>query len=125
MDRDNGKKLINRADNKNHLWNPSKNSQVCSLHFVGGKPTPLNPNPTLTMGYNADKRATVLSTSSGKRKRKVNFTLEVKAKKKSTENLPVLPKAAHSESNKHHAAEIVDEETSKQCAFLTLTCQAK
>ena len=107
MDRDNWKKLINRADNKNHLWNPSKDSRVCSLHFVDGKPTPLN----------ADKRATLLSPPSGKRKRKLNLTLEVEGKKrKSTENLPVPPKAAHSESTKHHAAEIVYEETSEQCA---------
>ena len=58
------------------------------------------------MGYNADKLATLLSPS-GKRKRKLNFTVEVKGKKrKSTENSSVLPKAAHSESTKH-AAEIV------------------
>ena len=106
MDRDNWKKRINRADDKNHLWNPSQDSKVCSLHFVDGKPTPLNPNPTLAMGYNADKHATLLSPPSGKRKRKLNFTLEVKGKKrKSTENLPVLPKAAHSESTKHHACQ--------------------
>ena len=50
------------------------------------------------MGCNADTRATLLSLSSDKRKRKLNFTLEVKGKKrKSTENLSVLPKAAHSE----------------------------
>ena len=63
------------------------------------------------MGYNADKRATFLSPPSGKRKRKLNVSLEVKGKKrKSTENLSVLPKAAHSESTKHAA------ETSDQCA---------
>ena len=63
------------------------------------------------MGYNADKRATLLSPPWGKRKRKLNFTLEVKGKKrKSTENLSVFPKAAHSESTKHAA------ETSEQCA---------
>ena len=59
------------------------------------------------MGYNADKRATLLSPPSGKRKRKPNFTLEIKGKKrKSTENLSVLSKAAHSESTKYHPAEI-------------------
>ena len=57
------------------------------------------------MGYNANKLATL--SPSGKRKRKLNFTVEVKGKKrKSTENSSVLPKAAHSESTKH-AAEIV------------------
>ena len=111
VDRGNWKKLINRADNKNHLWNPSKDNRVCSLYFVDGKPTPLNPNPTLALSYNADKRATMLSPPSGKRERKLNFTLEVKGKKrKSTENLSALPKAAHSESTKHAA------ETSEQCA---------
>ena len=63
------------------------------------------------MGYNADKCATLLSPPSGKRKRKLNFILEVKGKKRnSTKNLSVLPKAAHSESAKHGA------ETSEQCA---------
>ena len=109
MDRDNWKKLINQADNKNHLWNPSKDSRVCSLHFADGKPTLLNSNPTLAMGYNADKRATLLSPPSGKRKRKLNFTLEVKGKKrKGTENLSVFPKVAHSESIKN-AAETSEE----------------
>ena len=104
-------KIINRADNKNHLWNPPENSRVYSLHSVDGKPTSLNSNPILAMSYNADKRARLLSPPLGKRKRKLNFTLEVKAKKrKSTENLSVLPKAAHSESTKHAA------ETPEQCA---------
>ena len=117
------KKLINRADSKNHLWSLSKDSRVCSLHFVDGKLTPLNPNPTLAMGYNADKRATLLSPPSGKRKRKLNFTLEVKGKKrKSTENLSVLPKAAHSESTKH-AAEFMKKPVSN--VLLILTFQAK
>ena len=63
------------------------------------------------MDYNADKLATLLSFPSGKRKRKLNFTLELKGKKrKITENLSVLPKAAHSESTKHAS------ETSEQCA---------
>ena len=63
------------------------------------------------MDYNADKLATLLPFPSGKRKRKLNFTLELKGKKrKITENLSVLPKAAHSESTKHAS------ETSEQCA---------
>ena len=56
------------------------------------------------MGCNVDTRATLLSLSSDKkvfvsfRHFLLNFTLEVKGKKrKSTENLSVLPKAAHSE----------------------------
>ena len=56
------------------------------------------------MGYNADKRAALSSPPSGKRKRKLTFTLDVKGKKrKSNKNLSVLPKAAHSESTKHAA----------------------
>ena len=81
LDRDNWKKLIKWGDSKNHLWNPSKDSRVCSLHFVDSKPTPLNPNLTLVIGYNTDKRATLLPPS-GKRKRKLNFALKVKGKKK-------------------------------------------
>ena len=59
------------------------------------------------MGYKADKRATLMSPPSGKRKRKLTFTLDVKGKKrKSNKNLSVLPKAAHSESTKHAAASL-------------------
>ena len=69
------------------------------------------------MGYKADKHATLLPTPSGKRKGKLNFTLEVNGKKrKSTENLSVLPKAAHSQSTNYHVAEIVYDETSVQYA---------
>ena len=56
------------------------------------------------MGYNADKSATLLSLPSDKRKIKLNLVLEVKRKKrKSTENLSVLPKVAYSESTKYAA----------------------
>ena len=65
------------------------------------------------MGYNAEKRATLLTPPSGKRKRKANFTLEMKGKKrKSIKNLLVLPKAAHSESTKHHPAETSEQRAS-------------
>ena len=125
MDRDNWKKLIKWGDSKNHLWNPSKDSRVCSLHFVDSKPTPLNPNLTLVIGYNTDKRATLLPPS-GKRKRKLNFALKVKGKKKkSTANLSVLPKAAHSESTKHDAEILTFSAEILTNKLLILTFQAK
>ena len=46
----------------------SKDSRVCSLHFVDGEPTKLNPNPTLYMGYDSHKKAELLSPVGVKRK---------------------------------------------------------
>ena len=80
MDRDNWKKFLNLSNNKNHLWNPD--TRVCSLHYFDGKPTPVNPNKTLAMRYNTDKRVTLLSLPSEKRKRKLIFTLDVEGKKR-------------------------------------------
>ena len=34
----------------NYLWEPSKQSRVCSKHFVDGYPTVTNPRPTLHLG---------------------------------------------------------------------------
>jgi hypothetical protein len=46
-------KLINRQKSKNDRrpWSPTKNSVVCSEHFVCGKPTTDFPDPTLKLGY--------------------------------------------------------------------------
>ena len=41
----------------------------------------------LVMGYNADKHAALLSPPSGKRKRKLNFTLEITGKKEKVLNI--------------------------------------
>ena len=42
---------VNRQDVKTgELWTPSGNGRICSNHFVDGKPTEANPNPTLFMG---------------------------------------------------------------------------
>ena len=53
--------LINRnveTDRKNvKLWDPTKDSRVCSVHFVDGRPTAENPFPTKKLGYDATKRA--------------------------------------------------------------------
>ena len=58
---------MNRSSNKK-LWDPSKDSQVCSPHFVDGEPTELNPNPTLHMSYDSHKKAELLSPVGVKRK---------------------------------------------------------
>ena len=65
--REKWKMLVNRSSNKK-LWDPSKDSRVCSLHFVDGEPTELNPNPTLHMGYDSHKKAELLSPVGVKRK---------------------------------------------------------
>lgn len=51
------KHLIGRSDGKK-VWSPSKDSRVCSSHFMDGKPTSTNPLPTVNLGYEgAEKRA--------------------------------------------------------------------
>ena len=45
-------RLVNRKDpnNDKKVWQPNKNSRVCSSHFVDMKPTEANPYPTLNLG---------------------------------------------------------------------------
>jgi len=42
---------MNRTTKKNSAWMPGESDLVCSLHFVDGKPSLENPNPTLNLGY--------------------------------------------------------------------------
>ena len=42
---------MNRTTKKNTKWIPGGSGLVCSLHFVDGKPSLQNPNPTLNFGY--------------------------------------------------------------------------
>ena len=42
---------MNRTTKKNTKWIPGGSGLVCSLHFVDGKPSLQNPNPTLNLGY--------------------------------------------------------------------------
>ena len=48
--RERWKQLVGRQDGR-RLWSPSKDSRVCSNHFVDGKPTLENPLPTINLGY--------------------------------------------------------------------------
>ena len=42
---------MNRTTKKNTAWLPGESDLVCSLHFVDGRPSLQNPNPTLDLGY--------------------------------------------------------------------------
>ena len=44
-------RLMNRTTKKNTKWMPGESDLVCSVHFVDGKPSLQNPNPTLNLGY--------------------------------------------------------------------------
>ena len=49
--------IVNRK-NGSENWTPKEDSRVCSEHFLGGKPTPTNPYPTLKLGYTPHKPIT-------------------------------------------------------------------
>ena len=67
--REKWKILVNPNSNKK-VWDASKDSCVCSLHFSDWVPTELNPNPTVHMGYDSHKKAGLLSPVRVKRKTK-------------------------------------------------------
>ena len=71
-------KLINRQKiGKRQYWEPSKDSRVCSDHFVDGLPSEDNPYPTQKMGYeDAEKRAIMFSPVTGKRKSRLPQKLQ-------------------------------------------------
>lgn len=50
-------KNLSRNSLNGALWMPNKDSRVCNLHFVDGKPTAENPDPTLQLGHNKKKSA--------------------------------------------------------------------
>ena len=58
------RKLINRQEDQHcgKLWEPRKQSRICSKHFLNGKPTEAYPYPTENLGYT--------STLKQKKKRK-------------------------------------------------------
>ena len=47
------RKLINTEEDPHcgKLWEPRKQSRVCSKHFLNGKPTEAYPYPTENLGY--------------------------------------------------------------------------
>ena len=54
------RKMINRkavvgGKTTDKLWDPKEDDRVCSVHFVDGRPTAENPNPTLKLGYTLTK----------------------------------------------------------------------
>ena len=67
--RNNWRRLVIREGKNNQLWKPSKDSRVCSFHFIDGEPTTHNPNPTIKLGYDSVKRSLMFSPSVDERKR--------------------------------------------------------
>jgi hypothetical protein len=55
---------INRNIKKGKVWVAKNSSRVCSKHFVDGKPTDENPDPTENLGYDFKAK----QTTGGKRK---------------------------------------------------------
>ena len=53
--RERWKQLVGRAGQGKKLWSPSKDSRICSNHFIDGQPTVDNPYPTLNLGYDGYK----------------------------------------------------------------------
>ena len=78
--RDSWRKIINwSVDLKGwKLWEPSKDSRVCSKNFIDGELSNENPYPTRNLGYDATKRTLFLSPPSIKKKsvmaEKMEFT---------------------------------------------------
>ena len=44
-------RLVKRTRKGNKEWTPGQSDMVCSKHFVNGRPTLENPNPSLELGY--------------------------------------------------------------------------
>lgn len=61
---------IRRTAKGNKEWSPGQSDMVCSCHFVDGRPTLENPNPTIELGYEkpANKARRVLIRSEPKQK---------------------------------------------------------
>ncbi|XP_077391669.1 uncharacterized protein LOC144027748 isoform X2 [Festucalex cinctus] len=76
-------KLMNRKNKTGKNWDPTKNSRVCSVHFVDGAPSTSFPNPTLKLGYSAP------STSTRKKRAppKLRTSVTVQARKRQKLNV--------------------------------------
>lgn len=66
--REKWKKMINRVKSStskckstSELFEPGRDSRVCSFHFIDGHPSVKNPIPTLNLGYDASHRASLFS----------------------------------------------------------------
>ena len=69
--RNNWRRLVIGEVKNNQLWKPSKDSHVCSFHFIDGEPTTHNPNPTIKLGYDSVKRSLMFSPPVDERKRTI------------------------------------------------------
>ena len=50
------------------MWEPSKDNHISWKHLVDGEPKPVNPNPTLSIGYNSTTRALLCLPPTRKKK---------------------------------------------------------
>ena len=65
--------LVNRLKpgSRTQSFNPSKDSRICSKHFVDGQPTAENPLPTLHLGYDSKRKVSLLTPPDLVRSRKI------------------------------------------------------
>ena len=97
--RDSWRKIINRnVDLKGcKLWEPSKDSRVCSKHFIDGEPSNENPYPTRNLGYDATKRTLFLSPPSTKRKSVLTEKMEAYSIAKPKKRINIVKRAVGQE----------------------------
>ena len=62
--RNNWRRLVIGEGKNNQLWKPSKDSRVCSFHFIDGE-------PTIKLGYDSVKRSLMFSPPVDERKRTI------------------------------------------------------
>ena len=55
-ERDSWIQALKRENPKRTKWNSKSSDRICSLHFVDGLPTKVNPLPTVHKGYDTKRQ---------------------------------------------------------------------